>query len=167
MYADRCAYFNTTVKADAETLKAAAEIYTAALESIHGAAGLICSLTFQPYPVSLLKKSASQGGNSLGLSPEDGPLVSLLLLSYWGDKSDDSAVLGVMEKALEGIKNEAKKRGQSVPFEFLNYAWGSGVQDPIASYGPENKKKLQDASKVYDPEGVFQKLVPGAFKLFT
>ncbi|KAL4925064.1 FAD-binding oxidoreductase [Aspergillus undulatus] len=164
MEQQRCAYFNTTVKADVETLKAAADIYTAALAPIHGVEGLICSLTLQPYPVSLLKKSTLQGGNSLGLSPDDGPLVSVLLLSYWKSKSDDPAVLGVMQGALDSIKSEAKQRNQSVPFEYMNYAWDS--QAPIASYGPENKRRLQEVSKEFDPEGVFQKLVPGGFKLF-
>ncbi|KAL6238694.1 hypothetical protein BDW75DRAFT_246771 [Aspergillus navahoensis] len=166
MEQQRCAYFNTTLKADVDTLKAAADIYTAALKPIHGVDGLVCSLTLQPYPVSLLKKSALQGGNSLGLSPENGPLVSVLLLSYWKSKDDDPAVLRVMQGALENIRNEGKKRKQSVPFEYMNYAWGFGVQDPISSYGAENKRRLQEVSKQYDPQGVFQKLVPGGFKLF-
>ncbi|PYI36245.1 FAD-binding domain-containing protein [Aspergillus indologenus CBS 114.80] len=161
----RCAYFNTTVKADADTLKAAADLYMAALEPIHGVEGLICSLTLQPYPTSLLEKSEQQGGNSLGLTAAEGPLVSLLLLSYWKNSSDDAAVLGVMQTALAKIKAEATARGQHVPFEFLNYAWSS--QDPFASYGSENKSQLQAVSREFDPEGVFQKLVPGGFKLFA
>ncbi|KAL4861667.1 hypothetical protein BDV12DRAFT_179916 [Aspergillus spectabilis] len=160
----RCAYFNTTIKADPATLKAASDIYTAALNPIQSAEGLICSLTLQPYPVSLLKKSIERGGNSLGLTTSDGPLVSILLLTYWSSRNDDAAVLGVMQKALADIKREAQNRNTSVPFEFLNYAWGS--QDPIGSYGEENKKRLQEVSKRIDPEGVFQRLVPGGFKLF-
>ncbi|PYI13107.1 hypothetical protein BO99DRAFT_477960 [Aspergillus violaceofuscus CBS 115571] len=137
----------------------------AALGPIHGVEGLICSLTLQPYPTSLLEKSEQQGGNSLGLTATEGPLVPLLLLSYWKNSSDDAAVLGVMQTALAKIKAEATARNQHVPFEFLNYAWSS--QDPVTSYGSENKSQLQAVSREFDPEGVFQKLVPGGLKLFA
>lgn len=39
------------------------------------------------------------------------------------------------------------------------------TQDPLASYGPESVKKMKAAAKKYDPFGVFQKLVPGGFKI--
>lgn len=48
-------------------------------------------------------------------------------------------------------------------FQYLNYADTS--QHPIASYGPENVARLKAASRKYDHNGVFQKLVPGGFKL--
>ncbi|PLB46221.1 FAD-binding domain-containing protein, partial [Aspergillus steynii IBT 23096] len=161
----RCAYMNITVKADVPTLQAASDIYTAALEPIKPLEGLICSLTLQPYPVSLLKKSAARGGNSLGLDAANGPVVSVLLLTYWKNRSDDKKILDTMRVALENIEKDAESRGQSVPFRFMNYAFP--FQDPVASYGAENKQRLQDVSRKYDPEGVFQKGVPGGFKLFT
>ncbi|KAL3469301.1 FAD-binding domain-containing protein [Aspergillus californicus] len=160
----RCAYMNTTVKADAAILKAAADMYTAALEPIKGLEGVVCSLTLQPYATSLLKKSSSQGGNSLGLTSDDGPLVSVLLLTYWKNKSDDAQIIGLMKGTLERIDQEAQQRNLAVPFKYLNYAFN--FQDPIASYGAENKAKLQEVARKYDPEGVFQKHVPGGFKLF-
>ena len=156
---------NITVKADVATLQAASEIYTTALEPIKPLEGLICSLTLQPYPASLLKKGAVHGGNSLGLDPTDGSVVSVLLLTYWKNRSDDENILSTMRGALEKIEKDAESRGQGVPFRFMNYAFT--FQDPIASYGPENKQRLQDASRKYDPEGVFQKGVPGGFKLFA
>ncbi|PVH99983.1 FAD-binding domain-containing protein [Periconia macrospinosa] len=161
----RTAYMNTVVRADAVTLKAAADIYTTALEPIKSVNGLVCSLTLQPYTVSLLKKSAESGGNSLGLDPSKGPLVSVLLLSYWKEKSDDEKVLAFMKDTVQKIKVDAKAKNQSVDYEYMNYA--ASFQDPIGSYGAENKKKLQDVSRKYDPEGFFQKAVPGGFKLFS
>ncbi|KAH8586118.1 hypothetical protein B0O99DRAFT_695797 [Bisporella sp. PMI_857] len=160
----RTAYINTMVKADIATLQAAANIYVAALDPIKPLEGLICSLTLQPYPVSLLKKQASNGGNVLGLDPTEGPLVSVLLLTYWKNKSDDEKILGVMRGAIEKIEGNAASRKTLNEFKFMNYAWD--FQDPISSYGAENKKKLQKASKKYDPDGLFQKGVPGGFKLF-
>lgn len=46
---------------------------------------------------------------------------------------------------------------------YLNYA--TKDQDPISSYGAANVQKLKAASRKYDPEQVFQKLVTGGFKL--
>ncbi|KAI9746929.1 MAG: hypothetical protein M1835_002318, partial [Candelina submexicana] len=50
-------------------------------------------------------------------------------------------------------------------FQYLNYA--DTKQNPIAGYGQANVDKLVAASKKYDPAQVFQKLVPGGFKLPT
>ncbi|OJD15367.1 hypothetical protein AJ78_04372 [Emergomyces pasteurianus Ep9510] len=161
----RCAYMNTTLKADITTLQAVADIYTSALDPLKSLEGLICSLTLQPYPNSLLKKSALHGGNSLGLDPADGPLVSVLLLTYWKNNSDDEIVLGVMKETLEKVEKAAVSRNQAADFKYMNYSFN--FQDPIGSYGPENKQKLQKVSQKYDPEGLFQKSVPGGFKLFT
>ncbi|KAH8766058.1 hypothetical protein F5883DRAFT_460895 [Diaporthe sp. PMI_573] len=160
----RCAYMNITVKADVATLQAATDIYTGGLGPVKSVAGLTASFTLQPYPVSLMEQSEATGGNSLGLKSSDGPLVSLLLLSYWQNRDDDDTVISFMKESLEKMKQDAASRQQLLPFVYMNYAWTH--QDPINSYGPENKKKLQDASKKYDPQGVFQKACPGGFKLF-
>lgn len=160
----RCAYMNTTVKADAATLNAAAEAYLGAIEPLKGCEGITCSLTLQPYSASLLRKSEALGGNVLGLSAEDGPLVSILALTWWKDKADDEKIVGTFRKVIETIDRDAASRGPAVPFKYMNYAWG--FQDPIGSYGEENKAFLQEVSKKYDPDGVFQKGVPGGFKLF-
>lgn len=156
---------NMVMRADTDALQAAADIYTAALDPIKTVEGLVCSLTLQPYPVSLLKKTAEAGGNSLGLDPAHGPLVSVLLLTYWKNQSDDEQIFQVMSSTLQKIKNDSRARNQTVKYEFMNYA--ASFQDPIDSYGAENKMKLQHVSKKYDPEGLFQKAVPGGFKLFT
>jgi len=126
---------NITVKADSSSLKAGSTIYTAALEPIKPIKNGMFSLTLQPYPVSLLQASATSGGNSLGLDPSNGPLVSVLLLSYWKNKSDDDDVLSFMTTTLEKIKEEAASRDTLVPYVYMNYAFTG--QDPIGSYGEE------------------------------
>lgn len=161
----RCAYMNFTVKADVATLQAATDIYTEGLGPVKSVEGLTSSFTLQPYPVSLLEQSGTAGGNSLGLKSTDGPLVSVLLLAYWKNRSDDDTVVDFMKETLEKMGQDAASREKLVPFVYMNYAWTH--QDPISSYGAENKRKLQQASKKYDPEGLFQKACPGGFKLFV
>ncbi len=38
-------------------------------------------------------------------------------------------------------------------------------QDVLAHYGAANLRRLRDVQARYDPDLVFQKLVPGGFKL--
>ncbi|KAI2777792.1 hypothetical protein F4815DRAFT_502114 [Daldinia loculata] len=160
----RCAYMNIIVKVDLGTLNAASEIYTAELEPLKGVENVTLSLTLQPYPVLSMEQSTTHGGSSLGLDAAEGPLVSVLLLSYSKNKEDDNAVLEMMKGALDKIKADATERKQLVPFVYMNYAFS--YQDPLGSYGLKNQTKLQEVSKRYDPHGLFQKAYPGGFKLF-
>ncbi|RYC59046.1 hypothetical protein CHU98_g7163 [Xylaria longipes] len=152
-------------KADIETLQAAADIYTVAIDPVKSTEGLICSLTLQPYAESLLQSSAAKGADVLGLGTNSGSLVNLLLLTYWSNAKDDAAILGAMKTALHGIDQDATSKGTKVDYVYMNYA--SEDHDVVGSYGGENNKFLQEASKKYDPEGLFQKGVPGGWKLFT
>lgn len=160
----RCLYMNVCVKADVDTLATGGDIWCEELEPVKDAAGLMCSYTIQPYPISQLQKTSANGGNVLGLDPSEGPVLNVLLLSYWADKKDDDRVTGFMQKALKRIESNAKDRGQLVPFIYWNYAFSD--QDALRSYGQEDVQRLQAASKKYDPDGLFQTACPGGFKLF-
>ncbi|KAI1355543.1 FAD-binding domain-containing protein [Xylaria sp. FL0043] len=159
----RCVYMNLTVKADVATLQTAVDVYTEAIVPVKPCKGITCSLTFQPYPVSLLQQSVVKGDNSLGLDPSV-PAISVLLLTYWDEKSDDELITGTMRSALESIRERTTQMGTALDYVYLGYA--ADFQDPISSYGSANKKGLQDISRKYDPSGLFQKGVPGGFKLF-
>lgn len=160
----RCLYMNVSVKADVETLTTGGDIWCEELESVKDAAGLMCSYTLQQYPVSLLKNTSARGGNVMGLDPRNGPVVNVLLLTYWADKRDDERVTGFMQRALKRIEQNADARGQLVPYVYWNYAFSD--QDALRSYGQENILKLREASKKYDTNGMFQTACPGGFKLF-
>lgn len=150
---------NTTVKADAATLIAASEIFTAAFEPIKALEGLTCAFTLQAYPKSLLEKCV----NCLGLKASEGPLVSILLLNWWKDQADDDVVIKTFRGVLEKIDEHAAAQGTGVAYKYMNYAYD--FQDPIASYGAESHQVLREVSRKYDAEGLFQKGVPGGFKI--
>jgi hypothetical protein len=160
----RVAYMNLHVKADVATLRAAADIHVDGTRSLQSVTNITASLTFQPYPVSLLQKSGTNGGNVLGLGPSSGPIMSVLLLTWWDDPADDAKVLAALRDVLQRMRTDASARGTLIPFEYMNYA--SDFQDVISSYGASNKRFLQDTSRKYDPAALFQKGVPGGWKLF-
>ncbi|CAH0051926.1 unnamed protein product [Clonostachys solani] len=161
----RVAYMNLHVKMDSATLKSAADIFLAGIQPLHDVQNITSSLTLQPYAVSLLEKTSNNGGNVLGLGPSNGPIMSVLLLTWWDNPSADSLVLGTVKSVLARIKSDASARGTLIPFIYMNYAFNH--QDVIGSYGSGNKKFLQTVSNKYDTRGLFQRGVPGGWKLFN
>lgn len=119
------------------------------------------ALLFEPLPSSALL--ASQGTNSLGLSSVDGDLVVVLVDAAWSNKADDSKVNSALKSLFTSINTKGTKMGAINDYIYLNYA--AKFQDPISSYGSASVSKLQAAAKKYDPNAVFQKQVPGGFKL--
>ncbi|RYP75050.1 hypothetical protein DL770_007494 [Monosporascus sp. CRB-9-2] len=141
----RSAYMNVTVKAHVDTLLAGAEIWKAAVDPVKDCEGLICSYTLQPYPKSLLEVSMTKGGNSLGLGPSLGPVVTIALLMYWTSKSDGEAILGTFRTATGKIKQDSIAKGQAVGHVYMNYSFT--FQDPIGSYGAEDTEKMRRISQ--------------------
>lgn len=125
---------------------------------------LSASITIQPIPPAITSKSGPLGGNSMGLDPADGALVLCLLSATWDTIADDALVNNVLDSLNEQIVATAKAQGLWNDWVYLNYA-GKG-QDPIGGYGAGNKARLRATSAKYDPKKVFQKNVPGGFKLF-
>ena len=67
------------------------------------------------------------------------------------------------EAVVEAIEIDAKGKGLHYHFYFLNDA--SKRQRPFEAYGyGKSLPRLRETSERYDPDGVFQTLVPG-FKL--
>lgn len=64
---------------------------------------------------------------------------------------------------IHDLSKFAKKIGKDNEFIYLDYAYKD--QNPLGSYGKENVEKIMAAAKKYDPKGVFQKMVPGGFKI--
>lgn len=119
--------------------------------------GLQLVLLIQPHPVT-------NGTNSLGLEPgQKDEVVSVLTAAYSRREDDDRVQVG-MQEIIDAHENHLKEEGLYIPFQYLNYA--DITQDPIGSYGEDIKKRLQEVSLKYDPEGLFQKAVPGGFKVF-
>ncbi|KAH8798627.1 hypothetical protein F5884DRAFT_870039 [Xylogone sp. PMI_703] len=135
---------------------------------------------FESYPITkLLSVSAScnielltkdeiavfskNGGNSLGINVEDGPLMLFsIIISYKGTENDELVEHVTQNIISRGIEL-AKEMGLHHRFIYQNYA-GRG-RDVFAGYGGRNHELLSQIQRKYDPDGVFQRLQPGYFKL--
>ena len=85
-----------------------------------------------------------------------------IYLSWQGSEQDV-----IFQKAgadlIDKIGDYASSIGAANPYLYLDYA--DKTQDPLAGYGAENVKKMKAAAKMYDPKQIFQKNVPGGFKI--
>jgi hypothetical protein len=72
-----------------------------------------------------------------------------------------------LEKSLrdliEAVEELTQAEGLYHPYKYLNFA--AWFQDPFGGYGKEQKMKLREVARKYDPTGVFQRQLPGGFKL--
>jgi hypothetical protein len=119
--------------------------------------GLQFVLLIQPHPVS-------DGVNSLGLPPGGEDVVMSVITVAYSNKADDEIVRDRVTAMIKAQESILRREGVYIPWKYLNYA--DYTQDPIGSYNEEVQSRLKFASMKYDPYGVFQRSVPGGFKLF-
>ena len=153
----------TTHKNDLSMLHKTLELWNASLAPLVQISVIQYWWTNQAIPPAITSKTAGLGGNSLGLDPTDGPLILGLVTASWSNSADDDFVIGVGQKLINDVDAAAKELGVFHPFKYLNYA--AKWQDPFGGYGAENLERLKTVSRKYDPSRVFQKSVPGGFKI--
>ena len=154
----------TTVGNSAVLLERIHDFSNSSLQTILPCAELTWALTYQAVPVSIPIRSASRGGNALGLDANHGPMVIVLLSVFWRDPADDDRIERAVRTLFDQTDRAASDMGLAKDWIYLNYA--APWQDPIRGYGSVNRKRLQEISRRYDPRGLFQNNVPGGFKLF-
>ena len=159
----RTLFFTTSFRFDPDLIKPVYDIFNASYGEIRTVADLSISLTFQVIPKEMIAKSNALGPNSLGLKPEDGPLVLVIVTGSHSHAADDEKMLYIYRSVIRAIDLLAAAKYKEARFRYLNYAYKDEAVVP--SYGPDSVAKLQAVSKKYDPEGFFQKGVPGGFKL--
>ena len=150
---------------DLQTLYALYNAFHSSIASIAQVPGISWSVTLEPIPKAFLQASASQGGNMLGLptSPRGNALI-LCESSFTWSHDNDTTVRSAGLKLLDDIISSAKELGTYNQWIDVNHADVS--QNPISSFGSANQAFLRAVSRKYDPTQVFQKAVPGGFKVF-
>jgi len=81
----------------------------------------------------------------------------------WSNAENDEAIHAAFGKFLDRSVALGKEMGLYHPYIYQNYANGS--QYAFAGYGEENRGRLWEIQRKYDPEGVFSRLQPGCFKV--
>ncbi|AEO70942.1 uncharacterized protein THITE_122381 [Thermothielavioides terrestris NRRL 8126] len=132
------------------------------VSAVAGAASGSLIMAVQPISASaVLAGRARRGGNALGLEAVEQTWWSVS--AGWASADDDGVVDGAVHALRDKIDALAARSGTRLDYLFMNDA--NARQEVIASYGPENVRRLWEVARRYDPHGVFQRLVPGGQKL--
>lgn len=159
-------WFTLTFKNDERVIRKAVSLHRVLVEAMKrdssdGDFETLCY--FQPLPSIVGQRGTEKDGNILGVDGlEDNAIVWLGSLAVNGF---DQELMG-RNKMLEwkdAVEQYSRSIGAFVSYRYMNYADAS--QNVLASYGEENVRKMLKVSRKYDPEGIFQKRVPGGFKL--
>lgn len=153
-----------TYKNSAAMMNTIYEIGNEVVQRLRSVPAIKWSLSFQPLPTVIQAVAATNGGNSLGLDESDGDLFNVLLTATWDTEAADGLVEAQAKQLFDRANAQASAIGVLNEYIYLNYA--APWQDPITGYGAAAKASLQAASRRYDPKGLFQRNVPGGFKLF-
>jgi FAD/FMN-containing dehydrogenase len=156
-------YWDHTYKLNSALMKFSIDTYFDMMSDIADAPGLFPVLSFQAITVPAMQAMQRNGGNALGLDPSKGPIYICNLSIMWTDVKDNERIYKFANTLYEKLEEEAGRRGLKSEYIYMNY--GSPWQDVVEGYGQENKKRLKEISRKYDPTGVYQRLQPGYFKL--
>lgn len=182
-------YFNLfgsmTVHNDAKVFVKIADVFRETMSDATTADDIEFNTVFNPLTGPAIAKMQKRGGNALGIFPDDGPLVGehsvfntffMAMLEgepngnsvinfnmRWSNPSDNIELRRLFKLLIERSKDVAKKYGLYHRFIFQNHAFEE--EDVFGSYGRENLRRLRQIRRKVDPEGVFQILQPGYFKL--
>ncbi|KAF8855560.1 FAD-binding domain-containing protein [Acephala macrosclerotiorum] len=160
---NRQTYWTLTTKNSATLLSDIVSIFMEETNNIKNVSDILPSCVFQPITTALISHFSKNGGNALGVTTADGPLVLLNIAISWSSAANDELVMSAARSMVKRSNATAYAQGLGHPFVYQNYA---SLEQPVfASYGQENLAKLQAVSKKYDPKGVWQNLQPGYFKV--
>lgn len=159
-------WFTLCLKNDASLLMKAVELHDNLVEQMqdHIKDGdFKTQCVFQPLPLAFIKRSSEMGGNVLGLEQHDSDgviwgfhvMVRTPELELW--------TLPRVRRVHDGLREFAQSTGGLLNWTTANYA--HPTQEVFRSYGKKNVEKIREVAARYDPEGVFQYLCPGGFKI--
>ncbi|KAJ6439279.1 6-hydroxy-D-nicotine oxidase [Purpureocillium lavendulum] len=162
----RNVWFTLTFKNDGRVVKKAAEMHKLLVKDLlltFPVGDLALQSLFQPIPKLFADIGVAKGGNMLGLDQVEGN--SLLWLCAASCRTVEQET--VLHRRVKAMTSELKRFAESisalVPWLYVNYA--DPTQDALESYGDESVEFMWHVARKYDPTGVFQRLVPGSFKL--
>jgi hypothetical protein len=90
--------------------------------------------------------------------------VTVILAAFgWAESADDELVNRVSANFVDKAIKLSKEMGVNHPYIYSNYA--AKGQDVYAGYGAENRQRLREIQKKYDPEEILSRLQPGYFQV--
>ncbi|KAI9800734.1 MAG: hypothetical protein M1833_003150 [Piccolia ochrophora] len=158
----RSSFATTTFANDAAVFEEVIKIGNELLDTFPATPNVTFIREWQPLPQAITKYRPELGPNIIGLNRNKGVLNIHLNYFIWTDPTLDNLIEDLSGEMIRRIDEYTKSVGAYNEFKYYNYARGD--QDPLSGYGEENFNLIKAASLKYDPDQVFQRLVPGGFK---
>ncbi|KAI4196491.1 MAG: hypothetical protein LQ350_006530 [Teloschistes chrysophthalmus] len=159
----RQTYITATFENDAQLQKKIFDIFLEEMDPIKSLNGSLPAMVMQPITQSVIAQFSKNGGNALGLADAKGPLMLINLAVMWSFPTDDAQIYAATTRVIQRSVSLAKNLGLYNRYIYQNYA--AKGQDVFRGYGEESRRRLVRVSEVFDPEGVWQRLQPGYFKV--
>ncbi|KUJ07703.1 FAD-binding domain-containing protein [Mollisia scopiformis] len=159
-------WFTLCFKNDATIIMKAAELHDALVEQLqdHIKDGdFKTQCVFQPLPLAFIQTSSKMGGNVMGLEQHDSNGI------IWGfhvmvrTPELEAWALPRERRVYEGVREFAQSIDGLLNWTTANYA--HPTQEVFQNYGKKNVEIIKEVAARYDPDGVFQYLCPGGFKI--
>lgn len=139
------------------------DLWQDSCESVRDCEGIVWSMTLQAITPTIIAHSPFLQEAIPDLATNSNKTVVVAQLTgTWKASEDTAAVETAAMKLIDGIDREARAADMHTGYIYLNYAH---VGQNVFGEG-QRKERLREISRKYDPEGVFQRAVPGGFKLF-
>ena len=122
-------------------------------------------VNWEPIGSLWLNASTVRGGNALGLDAAKGTYVGYAQVLEWTGDQYNEAAYSWVSNTTRKINDALKIAGLYDPFRYMGDSAGFQAQGFYDGYGAANAGKLLSISKKYDPQRVFQNLMPGGFKI--
>ena len=162
-YKKRWLFATISFGATAEMMEEFFQLANQTIQPFVSLAGFQLSISYQPLPTVMTKRNGRV--DSLGPIQTAGNMVFI----HWAMAVDESEAHmdEPMRNAVKDLFAAANSRAAvlGVKRDFLALTYADGWQDPIGSRSPGTVEELLATSQKYDPMQVFQKQVPGGFKL--
>ncbi|KAH7029595.1 uncharacterized protein B0I36DRAFT_411611 [Microdochium trichocladiopsis] len=144
------------------------------LTALLGATNFRTILDLQPLPAYVADIGAEKGGNMLNIGRQPGNKIVFVcgvLPTGTGQGDDNADTLAIkiarayqLNAAMNArIEDYAASIEAGVDLRYLPYA--DARQDALGSYGQESVLHMKSVAAKYDPNGFFQKMVNGGFKI--
>ncbi|PSN62384.1 oxidoreductase [Corynespora cassiicola Philippines] len=125
--------------------------------------GFQLSISYQPMPTLLTERRDAL--DSLGPIQTEGNMFFI----HWAMAVDGSETKtdAIFQQAVQKLFRAAEKKAaeSNLQRSYLPLTYADSWQDPIGRRSKGTVEQMWRTSRAYDPDGVFQSLVPGGFKL--
>jgi hypothetical protein len=153
---------STTYYVDLPLLRQSLQLYETSCDKVRNCAGIVWSLTFQTIPPTVISKSPFLQAVISTLPESPTTIIIAQITGTWKNDEDTTAVEAAAVQFIEDVEKLTKAENMQTGYTYLNYA-----HEGQKVFGEGRRlEELRSVSRRYDPDGIFQRCVPGGFKLW-